>query len=146
MSVLIVDDQIQKPSADGQAVKSLEESLHNNSIVVLESFSYEDAESILISDSSIECILLDWSLNEEDAFDHTQSVSLLDLAHSHNSKVPIFLMARRDHAPSINADVMRKAEELIWILEDTPDFVHSPYKTKAEPPLPEHGRPGGPKE
>jgi lysine decarboxylase/arginine decarboxylase len=38
-------------------------------------------------------------------------------------RIPIFLMAERDDAPTLSVEVMSRADELVWMLEDTADFV-----------------------
>jgi lysine decarboxylase/arginine decarboxylase len=59
----------------------------------------------------------------EDAKTKPHIRDLLVIIRSHNEKVPIFLMAGRSEASSIPTEVMQMANELVWVLEDTADFI-----------------------
>lgn len=123
LKTLIVDDELNSPTANGRAARALVEELQNKDVIVIESPSAEDGKSMIISDPSIQCILLDWSLGDDDPTTHAKARALLELSRSRNRHVPIFLMAERGHATSIDADVMRLVDEFIWTLEDTMHFI-----------------------
>jgi arginine decarboxylase len=123
MNVLIIDDDIGLPTANGRAVRALAEELRYKDVAVVESFSEEDGQSVILSDPSVQCILLDWNLGDDDPTTHAKALRLVMLVRSRNKHIPIFLLAERGQISSITADVMRQVDELIWMLEDTPGFI-----------------------
>jgi arginine decarboxylase len=123
MKALIVDDEIGSPTANGRAARDLIEELLKRDVNVIESGSADDGQSIILSNPSIQCILLDWCLGDDDPTTHAKAKTLLSLVRSRNIHVPIFLMVERGHAGTINAEVMRIADEIIWMLEDTTQFI-----------------------
>jgi arginine/lysine/ornithine decarboxylase len=123
MRALIVDDDLQTTSALGRAVRTLIKELQGRDVEVVEAASFEDGRSVIISDSAIHAILLDWSLGGEAAKAHEKAEHLLEFVRSRNEKVPIFLTAEREQASSIPITVMQMADEFVWILEDTAPFV-----------------------
>ena len=76
----------------------------------------------MLSDPSLEGILLDWTLGDDDAA-HDKARTLLAFIRGRNTHIPIFLIARRDDASTLTGEVMREADELIWMLEDTAFFI-----------------------
>jgi len=130
MRALVVDDELTLPTAEGRAARALGQELQDRAIEVVEAGSAEDGVSVMVSDSAIHAILVDWTLgdangkgNGRGAHDHTGAKNLLKLIRSRNSKIPIFLMAERGEASSIPIDVMEMVDEYIWTLEDTAAFV-----------------------
>ena len=123
LKVLVVDDELQDQTANGRAARGLVADLRQRDVDVIESASAGDAHSIIISDPSVQCYLIDWSLGDEDPESHARARSLTSLIRSRNTHVPIFLMAERDDSSTITAEVMRHVDELIWLLEDTTFFI-----------------------
>ena len=123
MSVLIIDDDIRLPTANGRAVRAFADELRSRDVAVVESFSEEDGHSVILSDPSVQCILLDWNLGDDDPTTHAKALWLLELVRSRNKHIPIFLLAERGQISSITSEVMKKVDELIWVLEDTPGFI-----------------------
>ena len=119
LRALIVDDELTSPTAEGRATRSLVQELQGRSVEVVEAASTEDGMSVIVSDSAIHAILLDWTLGEG----HTNARELLRFVRSRNDGIPIFLMASRSEAASIPIDVMEMVDEFIWTLEDTAAFV-----------------------
>ena len=80
---------------------------------------------MIVSDSAIHAILMDWTLGESTGPCATASRpgSCSSSIRSRNDKIPIFLMAERGEASSIPIDVMEMVDEYIWTLEDTASFV-----------------------
>jgi len=89
---------------------------------VVEAISADDAHSVVRSDPSLQAILLDWTLSDDDTA-HDKAKALLALIRARNAHVPIFLVVQRGDAASLTAAVLREVNELIWILEDTPFFI-----------------------
>jgi arginine/lysine/ornithine decarboxylase len=121
MRALVVDDELPSPTADGRAARALVEELKARAVEVVEATSADDGTSVIVSDSAIHCILVDWTLDNDKG--HAKARSLLQLVRSRNEKIPIFLMAERGEASSIPIDVMEMVDEYVWTLEDTAAFV-----------------------
>ena len=121
MRALVVDDELPTPTAEGRAVRSLVQELQSRAIEVVEAMSAEDGMSVVVSDSAIHTLLLDWTLGDDPS--HAKARSLIEFVRSRNDKIPIFLMAERGEASSIPIDVMEMVDEYIWTLEDTAAFV-----------------------
>jgi arginine decarboxylase len=121
MRVLVVDDELTTPTAEGRAARALVQELQGRSVEVVEASSAEDGHSVIVSDSAIHAILMDWTLGEDKG--HAKAKGLLEFVRSRNDKIPIFLMAERGEASSIPIDVMEMVDEYIWTLEDTAAFV-----------------------
>ena len=118
---LVVDDELASPTAEGRAARALAEELQGRAIEVVEAASAEDGTSVIVSDSAIHAILMDWNLGDDNG--HARATSLLKLIRSRNDKIPIFLMAERGEASSIPIDVMQMVDEYVWTMEDTAAFV-----------------------
>ncbi|MDD2837258.1 MAG: Orn/Lys/Arg decarboxylase N-terminal domain-containing protein, partial [Methanothrix sp.] len=112
MKVLIVDDEIDLPTAEGRAVRALVDELEKGDATVIKSGSADDGKSVILSDPSIQCILMDWSLDDDDPQTHNKARELLKLIRSRNSHLPVFLMSDSGKAPLIEAEVMKLVDEL----------------------------------
>ena len=73
MKALIVDDEMESPTAEGRAVRALVDELKNCGVAVIESRSADDGKSIVLSDPSIQCILMDWSLGDDNPKTHVKA-------------------------------------------------------------------------
>ncbi|MGB8212140.1 MAG: Orn/Lys/Arg decarboxylase N-terminal domain-containing protein [Anaerolineales bacterium] len=120
--VLMVDDELTAQTASGRAARALAQELRDRDVTVIEATSDEDGQAVVLSDPSLEGILLDWTLSEDDAA-HDKARALLALIRGRNIHIPIFLIAERGDASTLAGEVMREADELIWMLEDTPFFI-----------------------
>jgi arginine decarboxylase len=121
MRALVVDDELPNPTAEGRASRALVEELQARSVEVVEAASAQDGMSVVMSDSAIHAVMVDWTLDDDDG--HVKATELLRFVRSRNAKIPIFLMAERGEASSIPIDVMEMVDEYIWTLEDTAAFV-----------------------
>jgi arginine decarboxylase len=121
MRVLFVSESFSATNAVGRAVEHLLEELERREIEVVSSDTAEDAISILTSDPSIQCLLLDWDLGA--SADHDAATEVLNTTRDCNENLPIFLVSSRSAASEIPMDSMTKADDFIWLLEDTTDFV-----------------------
>jgi len=122
LKALLVDDELLMQTAAGRATRALVEELQQRDVEVLTAIAVDDAMSIVISDPSIQCFVIDWSL-DNGSTGQNNSQQLIELVRSRNAKVPIFLSTAHEQAANLTADVMRHVDELVWILEDTPDFI-----------------------
>jgi len=127
MRALVVDDELPTATAEGHAARALVKELQGRAIDVVEAASAQDGMSVVMSDSAIHALLLDWTLgdggNGTRQRDHERARNLIFFVRSRNDKIPIFLMAERGEASSIPIDVMEMVDEYIWTLEDTAAFV-----------------------
>lgn len=118
---LIVNDELADQTSAGRAARALVDDLTGRGIEVIRSRSDDDARSVVISDAALQCVLLDWDLHSDP--EHKGAMSVLDEIRSRNTKLPVFLLANRSSASMISAQAMEKADDFIWLLEDTPDFI-----------------------
>ena len=122
--VLIVDDELGRPAtAGGRAVCALAEELRARGVEALEALSLEDGLATVASDSGIHCVLLNWTIGQNEKHSHAQATELLRALRGRNARVPIFLMADRKLAGSVTVEVATLADEFVWLLDDTPSFI-----------------------
>ncbi len=121
LRALVVDDELSSPTAEGRAARTLVQELQGRTIEVVEAGSAEDGMSVIVSDSALHAILVDWTLGDDPG--HARARELLQFVRSRNDKIPIFLMAERGEASAIPIDVMEMVDEYVWTLEDTAAFV-----------------------
>jgi len=121
LRVLVVDDELASPTAEGRAARALVSELKARGLEVVEAVSAEDGHSVVVSDSALHAILIDWTLGDDKG--HAKAKAVLERVRSRNDKVPIFLMAERGEASAIPIDVMQMVDEFVWTLEDTAAFV-----------------------
>lgn len=122
--VLIVDDKLANPhTAGGRAVRELADEFGSRAIDVVEATTLEDGGAVILSDASITCVFVDWTIGADDASTHAAAEALLKTIRSRRAEVPVFLMGdrARNHTPGV--EVMSLANEFVWMLEDTAPFV-----------------------
>jgi len=121
---LIIDSALaEDESAAARSVHALVEELKTRGIEVTQSISYEDGVATIVSDAGISCVLLNWTLGRNDSKAHEEATQLLRAVRARNTKVPIFLMANRKLAGTVNVEVATLADEFIWVLDDTASFI-----------------------
>src|SRR4051812_21932383 len=91
MRALVVDDEINLPTAEGRAARALVQELRERAFEVVEAISADDGSSVVTSDSAIHVVLIDWTLGDDP--DHAKARSFLEFVRSRNDKIPIFLLA-----------------------------------------------------
>jgi len=121
MRALIVDDEFHENTAIGHALRLLSHVLEENGVKITPASTIIDGAAVIGSDASLQCVILDWDIDE--GIDRTSATSFLDTVRIHNRSMPVFLLADRSMATSISASVMQKADDFIWLLEDTPTFI-----------------------
>lgn len=122
--VLIVDDKLaNSQTAGGRAVRELADEFASRAIDVVEAATLEDGEAVVLSDASVTCIFVDWTIGADDVQTHSAAETLLKTIRSRRAEVPVFLMGdrARNHTPGV--EVMSLANEFVWMLEDTAPFV-----------------------
>ena len=121
--VLMVDDELANPTtAGGRAVRALADELKARGIDVVEAYSCEDGTATVTSDSALHCVLVNWTLGNNDRRSHEQATELLRALRARNATIPVYLMADRK-ATDVTIEVATLSDEFIWLLEDTATFV-----------------------
>ena len=69
-------------------MRALADELGTRNIAVTESTSYDDGLATVVSDSSIHCILLNWSQGGSDAHAIGEATELLRTVRKRNAKIP----------------------------------------------------------
>ena len=123
MKALIIDDEFGTPTAVGRALSALANELRVLGVELVISVTLDDGRTVITSDSSIECVLLDWDLKGGENDVHTQSKELLKIIRERNEKVPVFLVAEHSELSSVPLEVIQEVDDFIWVLEDTADFM-----------------------
>ena len=141
--VLIVEDiQIHRSEVMRVQLNRLESALKNCRMSVARAYSCSDALPLVCNDMDLDCLLLASDLTNEKNQD-SPAMKLLDKLHHYQRKVPVFLLADREKSTNIfSADMLRYSSELVWIFEDSPDFIAGRiasaverYRSKLLPPL-----------
>jgi arginine/lysine/ornithine decarboxylase len=118
---LVVDDELNDQSAAGHATRRLVDELKGAQVDVITATTADDARAIFVSDAAVQCVILDWDLKA--GADHASAAALLSEIRGRNPSVPIFLLADRSLASTIPAKSMEEADDFIWLLEDTTEFI-----------------------
>jgi arginine decarboxylase len=121
MKALLVHHEIEARSASGRATQALVAELEQRQVNVVVAASADDAVAVIAADPLIQCLLLNWELGDDDT--HEQAKRVLDAQRVRSATVPIFLLASRSSASTVPIDAMQKADDFIWMLEDTTAFV-----------------------
>ena len=121
MRILLSYSSVEANSAAGRALADLIEDLRRREIDVVISGDADDTEAILQSDPSIQGLILDWYLGQ--GTQHQDATRVLNTARICSETLPIFLLSNRSAASRIPVEAMTKADDFIWLLEDTTDFI-----------------------
>lgn len=130
--VLIVDDELTRESAEGRASRALVRDMEARNLEVVQAVSAEDGTAVVTSDAAIHAVLMDWTLDGDDAKTHAKATKLLEHIRSRNERVPVFLMAEREEATALPVEIMQLADEFVWMLEDTAAFVSGRVEAAAK--------------
>lgn len=119
--VLMIYDGVDEGNANARKIQALKRDLEDKEIQVVIAQCYNDAAAVIRSDPTVECVLLNLDDDPDHHFGHT--ARMLKLIRSRNENVPVFLLACRTVASEVQADILDKVNDFIWILEDTSDFI-----------------------
>jgi arginine decarboxylase len=126
LEVLIIDEELALPkSVGGRAVRALADELKSRDIEVVEAASCRDGRSVIISDASIDAILIDWTRERRDSQNRAEVLDLLRTIRSRNVYVPIMLMADQASRDGMTVEVMQLSDEYVWLHADTIPFIAS---------------------
>ena len=123
LRVLVVDDELTHDTAEGRAARLLVTDLESRNLDVIQAISAADGMAVVTSDAAIHAVLMDWTLDDDDAKTHEKARGLLNYIRGRNDRIPIFLMAERKDSTQLPVEVMQIVDEFIWTLEDTASFV-----------------------
>src|SRR5262245_18406204 len=122
--LLIVDDKLAHPdTAGGRAIRALADEIQNRDIEVVEAVTYDDAQDIVVSVATIDCIFVNWCLGSNDGDSHELAIELLRTIRRRNATIPVFLHADRTIRDSVTVEVMQLGDESVWMLEDTAPLI-----------------------
>jgi len=121
MKALLVHHEIDARTASGRAAQALESELAERHVNVVLAASADDALAVIEADPLIQCLLLSWELGDDDT--HKEAQRVLSAQRVRSATVPVFLLASRTSAATVPLDAMQKADDFIWMLEDTPAFI-----------------------
>lgn len=121
IKILFAHDCVDKLTAIGQAVRLLAEELRAVDSEVVIARDAEDATAVIRSDPGIQALLLDWELGSDK--NHAAAMQVLRVLRECNAEMPVFLVSERESAASVPVEAMQLADDFIWLLEDTADFI-----------------------
>jgi arginine decarboxylase len=121
VTVLIVIAQGHDETAAGRAVRALATTLQATGFEVIIAASGDDARATISSDAAMHAAIVDWDLGQ--GADHQDARDTLAAIRGRNAKVPVFLLAERTRLSEIPIEAIQQADDFIWLLEDTSDFV-----------------------
>ena len=111
IKILLVYNGINDNTAAARAVRGLKCGLEAQDVSVIVSESEEDAKAVLVSDPTVQCILL--KLNNQDDKDYLKIVDLLHVLREHNRDVPVFLLAGRTAASKVSTEILENVSDFI---------------------------------
>ena len=121
---LVVDADLTKAgTAGGRAIGGIVAELRARGLEVVESTSADDGIAVFGSDAALHCVFVDWNVDFTGGSVRRPATDLLRSLRARNDQVPVFLMADRIAKQSITVEVMQLADEFVWKLEDTADFI-----------------------
>ena len=122
--VLIVEDPcIHRSEIMRVQLNRLENALKSRRMNVFRAYSCNDAMPLVSNDMDLDCLLLASDLCG-DKNNRSPALALLDKLKHYQRKVPVFLLADREKCVEmISLDMLRYSSELVWIFEDSPDFI-----------------------
>lgn len=121
IKILMVYEGINDNTAPSRTARELRDELAAKDVAVVVSENNEDAGVILLTDPTVQCVLL--KLNTKNDKDYAKTTELLKLLRDHNRDLPVFLLAGRTVASKVPTDILENVSDFIWLLEDTPDFI-----------------------
>ena len=122
--VLVIDDKLAMPTlVGGRAVRALVEKLNEHGVETVESTSFTDGRAAFLADASFDAVLVDWTAEKSATETLREGEALLTAIRERNANVPVILLADRLAANTLNVDIMTKADEYVFTLEDTVPFI-----------------------
>jgi arginine/lysine/ornithine decarboxylase len=130
LKVLFVCSDLMSSTAAGRAARALIDDLKEEEVAVIETISASDAMATVGSDTAIQCVVLDWNLPEDD--NHDGAMAVLREIRKRSNTLPVFLLSDRGSVQEIPVEFIQMADDFIWLLDDTPDFISGRVLAAAE--------------
>ena len=122
--ILIVEDNhVHRSDAMRMALNRLEAALRARRMQVIRAYFYDDANSLAANDMDLDCFLIasDMDLDRES---ESCALELMRRIACHQHKAPIFLLGDRERSvEALNAEMLSFSSELVWIFEDSAEFI-----------------------
>ncbi len=141
--ILIVEDNFVRHSeVMRMQLNRLESALKSRHIAVMRAYSYKDAMPLVVNDMDLDSVLLASDL-DSDRTNEPQTLKLLTKLKHYQRSVPVFLLSDRERSvEALSPELMSFSSELVWIFEDSPDFIAGRiiaaverYRSNLLPPL-----------
>lgn len=105
-------------------IESLKNEIEKRGVTVVCADSIEDAENIIKTDKSVDCLLVDWDSKHGIKGQEEKLERFITNLHTRQENVPVFLLAENEKAvESLKAETFNKINEYVWLLEDSPVFT-----------------------
>lgn len=141
LKALVVHNSASHVGVVNDSITRLIDALNHKGIITVVADSADDAAAVLRNDATIELVLLDWIMNNEEQ-QNESAKKVIEALRSKSQAIPLFLLLDNRQGENLTHEIMRETDELIWIQEDTPVFlagrIHSAilaYREKIVPPL-----------
>lgn len=130
VKVLMIYDGIDENNAAARTVRGIKDELEAQDVRVVVAESHEDAKAVLVSDPTVQCVLL--KLDNHNDKDYRKTADILKVLRDHNEDLPVFLLAGRTAASRVPTEILENVSDFIWVLEDTPTFIGGRILAAAE--------------
>ena len=122
--VLIVEDNfVHRSEVMRSNLNRLEAALKRRNVFVRRSYSYADALPLAATDMDLDCFMISSDIDSESDHD-SGAMELMRQLRKYQRYAPIFLLADREYFSGMfSPEMLAFSSELIWILEDSPDFI-----------------------
>jgi arginine decarboxylase len=124
---LIVNNEGHDETTAGRAVRTLASALRNLQLNVVIAATSDDALATINADAPLHAAIVDWDLGHGE--DHSEMATMLAAIRAWNATMPIFLLAERSRLSGIPVAAIQQADDFIWLLEDTVDFIADRVQT-----------------
>ena len=136
--VLVVDDSLRDPhTAIGRASADLVKEFGRRGVEVVESVSYEDGAAVVASDAGLCAVLVNWGMpggDSEGAAAAERSAGEVQASRPRpprcwrrsgreTARSPSSCSPRDAGGYAISVDAMEYADELVWVLQDSAEFI-----------------------
>ncbi|MDD3885563.1 MAG: arginine decarboxylase [Victivallaceae bacterium] len=121
--LMIADDSVENSEVICGALEALADELAERGVVTVHAPSYAEARPMIENDMDFDAILLSTDMKLNNA-EESAGRKLLRRIDERQSSVPVFLLAdRADTAEALSDELMKLADEFVWIFEDSPMFI-----------------------
>ncbi|MBE6366501.1 MAG: arginine decarboxylase [Lentisphaerae bacterium] len=141
--VLIVEDNfVHRSEVMRGNLNRLEASLKQRNVFVKRTYTYADAQVLSSTDMDLDCFMIASDIDSDSDRD-SGALALLQQIRRYQRYAPVFLLADREYFNGMpSAELLKFSSELIWILEDSPEFIAGRilaaierYRSNLLPPL-----------